>query len=88
MEATGRCFHPFSTLVSTRAPIRGPLPRTQRSCAGRSRGCCRNRPLLARAESLTLLALAAVVTAVYARPFRARHGLPLFGAPISATGRS
>ncbi|MFF9152781.1 VC0807 family protein [Streptomyces sp. NPDC014846] len=45
-------------------------------------------PLLARAESLTLLALAAVATAVYARRFRARHGLPLFGAPISATARS
>ncbi|MEU4037225.1 VC0807 family protein [Streptomyces collinus] len=38
-------------------------------------------PLLIRAQSLGLLALAAVATAVYSRRFRARHGVPLFGAP-------
>ncbi|MEU9987000.1 VC0807 family protein [Streptomyces sp. NPDC048045] len=41
-------------------------------------------PLLARAQSVTLLALAAVVTAVYSRRFRTRHGLPLFGIPTAA----
>ncbi|WP_258054666.1 VC0807 family protein [Streptomyces sp. Ru71] len=38
-------------------------------------------PLLARVQSVALLALVAAVTAVYARRFRARHGLPLFGIP-------
>ncbi|MEU4929042.1 VC0807 family protein [Streptomyces yokosukanensis] len=38
-------------------------------------------PLLARVLSLLLLALTAVATAAYARRFRTRHGLRLFGAP-------
>ncbi|MEU1462692.1 hypothetical protein ABZ467_18785 [Streptomyces sp. NPDC005727] len=38
-------------------------------------------PLLARLQSLLLLALAAAVTAVHARRFRGRHGLSLFGDP-------
>ncbi|MGW3207673.1 VC0807 family protein [Streptomyces sp. NPDC001135] len=38
-------------------------------------------PLLGRVLSLLLLALAAAVTAAYARRFRTRHGLPLLGAP-------
>ncbi|MEU5083178.1 VC0807 family protein [Streptomyces eurythermus] len=42
-------------------------------------------PLLDRAVSLTLLSLAAAVTAGYARRFRIRHALPLFGAPAPAT---
>ncbi|WP_229854029.1 VC0807 family protein [Streptomyces filipinensis] len=43
-------------------------------------------PLLARVLSLLLLAVAAAVTAAYARRFRTRHGLPLFGAPGTASG--
>ncbi len=43
-------------------------------------------PLLARVLSLLLLALAAVATAAYARRFHARHGLPLFDAPGTASG--
>ncbi|MEV4336716.1 VC0807 family protein [Streptomyces sp. NPDC049590] len=42
-------------------------------------------PLLDRAVSLALLALAAVTTAGYARRFRRRHTLPLFGTPASVT---
>ncbi|MEV5873065.1 VC0807 family protein [Streptomyces sp. NPDC052101] len=38
-------------------------------------------PLLARVLSLLLLALTATATAVYARRFRTRHGLRLFGEP-------
>jgi hypothetical protein len=45
-------------------------------------------PLLARALSLLLLALAAGATAVYARRFRIRHALPLFGAPAPAPAHS
>ncbi|CAL9290282.1 hypothetical protein SUDANB180_05871 [Streptomyces sp. enrichment culture] len=47
-------------------------------------------PLLDRAVSLALLALAAGITAGYARRFRRRHGLPLFGAlaPAAAPGPS
>ncbi|MFI9804454.1 VC0807 family protein [Streptomyces sp. NPDC052301] len=41
-------------------------------------------PLLGRGLSLLLLLLAAAVTAGYARRFRTRHGLPLFGAPAPA----
>ncbi|MER7225269.1 VC0807 family protein [Streptomyces rubradiris] len=41
-------------------------------------------PLLDRAVSLTLLALAAGITAGYARRFRRRHALPLFGTPAPA----
>nr|WP_309485401.1 VC0807 family protein [Streptomyces sp. WELS2] len=41
-------------------------------------------PLLDRAVSLTLLALAAGISAGYARRFRRRHALPLFGAPATA----
>ncbi|WP_318200665.1 VC0807 family protein [Streptomyces sp. SCL15-4] len=41
-------------------------------------------PLLDRAVSLVLLALAAGITAAYARRFRIRHALPLFGAPAPA----
>ncbi|MFG2353349.1 hypothetical protein [Streptomyces sp. NPDC048521] len=43
-------------------------------------------PLLARLQSLLLLALAAAATAAYARRFRTHHGLPLFGAPAPAAG--
>ncbi|MEU2060276.1 VC0807 family protein [Streptomyces sp. NPDC013455] len=45
-------------------------------------------PLLDRAVSFTLLGLTAVITAGYARRFRLRHALPLFGAPapVSAPG--
>ncbi|MES4887203.1 VC0807 family protein [Streptomyces sp. NPDC096012] len=43
-------------------------------------------PLLARVQSLLLLALTAAVTAAYARRFRTRHGLPLFGTPAPAAG--
>ncbi|WP_225825204.1 VC0807 family protein [Streptomyces naphthomycinicus] len=42
-------------------------------------------PLLVRVLSLVLLALAAGATAAYARRFRIRHVLPLFGAPTPAT---
>ncbi|WP_381556651.1 VC0807 family protein [Streptomyces eurythermus] len=42
-------------------------------------------PLLDRAVSLSLLALAAGLTAGYARRFRGHHALPLFGAPAPAT---
>ncbi|GAA2729272.1 VC0807 family protein [Streptomyces nogalater] len=42
-------------------------------------------PLLDRAVSLVLLALAAGTTAGYTRRFRRRHALPLFGAPAPAT---
>ncbi|MEU6665473.1 VC0807 family protein [Streptomyces sp. NPDC046727] len=42
-------------------------------------------PLLTRVLSLALLALVAGATAVYARRFRIRHTLPLFGAPAAAT---
>ncbi|MEU1707766.1 VC0807 family protein [Streptomyces sp. NPDC005706] len=42
-------------------------------------------PLLARLQSLLLLALAAAVTAVHARRFRGRHGLSLFGDPERMT---
>ncbi|MEU7558535.1 VC0807 family protein [Streptomyces eurythermus] len=42
-------------------------------------------PLLDRAVSLALLTLAAGITAGYARRFRIRHALPLFGAPAPAT---
>lgn len=38
-------------------------------------------PLLARVQSLLLLAVTAVVTAAHARRFRIRHGLALFGGP-------
>ncbi|GHE01301.1 VC0807 family protein [Streptomyces alanosinicus] len=38
-------------------------------------------PLLTRVVSLLLLALTVAVTAAYARRFRTRHGLPLFGVP-------
>lgn len=41
-------------------------------------------PLLARVQSLVLLALAATATAVHTRRFRARHGLPLFGVSAAA----
>ncbi|MEU7086463.1 VC0807 family protein [Streptomyces achromogenes] len=41
-------------------------------------------PLLDRAVSLALLALAAGITAGYAHRFRGRHALPLFGAPAPA----
>ncbi|MGJ5752569.1 intracellular septation protein A [Streptomyces puniciscabiei] len=43
-------------------------------------------PLLARALSLLLLALTGAATVAYARRFRTRHGLPLFGAPGTAAG--
>jgi hypothetical protein len=43
-------------------------------------------PLLARVQSLLLLALSAAATAAYARRFRTRHGLRLFGAPAPAAG--
>ncbi|MER6031311.1 VC0807 family protein [Streptomyces sp. NPDC001851] len=43
-------------------------------------------PLLSRVLSLVLLALAAAVTAAYARRFRTRHGLPLLGAPGTGGG--
>ncbi|MEU2711663.1 VC0807 family protein [Streptomyces sp. NPDC007205] len=43
-------------------------------------------PLLGRVLSFLLLALAAAVTAAYARRFRTRHGLPLFGAPGTGGG--
>ncbi|MFE1312425.1 VC0807 family protein [Streptomyces sp. NPDC058755] len=42
-------------------------------------------PLLARVQSLVLLTLAAVATAICTRRFRTRHGLPLFGTPATAT---
>ncbi|MFF9580718.1 VC0807 family protein [Streptomyces achromogenes] len=42
-------------------------------------------PLLDRAVSLALLAVAAGITAGYARRFRRRHALPLFGAPAPVT---
>ncbi|MFH9399711.1 VC0807 family protein [Streptomyces sp. NPDC017638] len=41
-------------------------------------------PLLDRAASLVLLALAVGITAAYTRRFRMRHALPLFGAPAPA----
>ncbi|MFF5532212.1 VC0807 family protein [Streptomyces cinerochromogenes] len=41
-------------------------------------------PLFDRVLSLLLLGLTAGATAVYARRFRIRHALPLFGAPASA----
>ncbi|WP_234384471.1 VC0807 family protein [Streptomyces sp. MMG1121] len=43
-------------------------------------------PLFTRVVSLSLLALTAVATAAYARHFRARHGLPLLGAPDREDG--
>ncbi|MFG3015328.1 VC0807 family protein [Streptomyces cinerochromogenes] len=42
-------------------------------------------PLFDRVLSLLLLGLTAGATAVYARRFRIRHALPLFGAPASAS---
>ncbi|MFF7093169.1 VC0807 family protein [Streptomyces rubradiris] len=42
-------------------------------------------PLLDRVVSLALLAVAAGITAGYARRFRRRHAIPLFGAPAPAT---
>ncbi|MEV5170113.1 VC0807 family protein [Streptomyces flaveolus] len=42
-------------------------------------------PLLDRALSLFLLGLTAGATAVYARRFRTRHALPLFGTPAAMT---
>ncbi|MFI9253811.1 VC0807 family protein [Streptomyces sp. NPDC053069] len=43
-------------------------------------------PLLGRVVSFLLFALAAAVTAAYARRFRTRHGLPLFGARDTGGG--
>jgi hypothetical protein len=43
-------------------------------------------PLLARFLSLLLLVLTAGATVAYARGFRTRHGIPLFGAPGTAAG--
>lgn len=40
-------------------------------------------PLLARVQSLVLLALLAAATAAYARRFRIRHGVSLFGTPAA-----
>ncbi|WP_251095417.1 VC0807 family protein [Streptomyces sp. Caat 7-52] len=45
-------------------------------------------PLLNRVGSLLLLGLAVGATAAYARRFRIRHALPLFGAPAPATAPS
>ncbi|MGW2488964.1 VC0807 family protein [Streptomyces sp. NPDC001606] len=44
-------------------------------------------PLLVRAQSLLLLALTALASFAYARRFRTRHGLPLFGVPSVAADR-
>ncbi|UFR01591.1 hypothetical protein KBP30_10520 [Streptomyces sp. Go40/10] len=45
-------------------------------------------PLFDRVLSLLLLGLTAGATAVYARRFRTRHALPLFGAPATAPERA